>query len=75
MGSFLNPWMFLGASLSLGTAGLRIGKQQGAHPGLRAGLALLTHLGERVWHGTGTEQGLEVLAVLSTMLTPPMFSR
>ena len=56
MESFLNPWILLETCLSLGTAGLKTGKQQGAHPGLGVQLASPTHLEERVWHGTGTEQ-------------------
>lgn len=56
MESFLNPWILLETCLSLGTAGLKTGTHQGAHPGLGVRLASPTHLEERVWHGTGTEQ-------------------
>ena len=56
MGSFLNLWNLLGTSLSLAPAGLRTEKRQGDHPGLEVELASPMHLGERVWHGTGTQQ-------------------
>lgn len=52
MGSFLNLWILLGTSLSLGPAELRTEKWQGAHPELGVGLASTMHLGREglVWN-------------------------